>query len=340
MERAALDLLSAIGEGPALLVIAGPLEGIPRSTVSHALGKRPGWVGRMAAVPSIRRQVQEAKWTVVVAVGIWSYIPTSIALVGLRHRVILWEHSLLPWRLRHDRPLALAAVALRILSFKCQLAICVSQATCSTTRPLVWPFARAIVIPNLLSTSNTPVQHGPSGRLSSQLLGLGSLTRRKNWELAIRAMSFLPDAYTLSIAGDGPDRDRLVRLIRSLGLEKRVSLLGYVENGSTLLPNAAAMVHPSWAETFGFALVEAAEHGVPVVSLKMPVMSEVIPEYVPGALTTSNARSFAQGVIAVASIGPEEFAAASLARSRVFDQANGVAEWQATLSAQATRPSH
>jgi glycosyltransferase involved in cell wall biosynthesis len=121
-------------------------------------------------------------------------------------------------------------------------------------------------------------------RNSVSLLGIGSLIPRKNWALAITALTHLPDHVELSLAGDGSDRDELSRLAHELGVDQRVTFLGYVESVGPLLDRADVIVHPSFAETFGYVLMEAAFHRKPVVVLDMPAMNEFVPSLVCGAI--------------------------------------------------------
>lgn len=72
------------------------------------------------------------------------------------------------------------------------------------------------------------------------------------------------------IVGDGPERGRLERLARQLGLTKHVDFLGHLGHGEVMEYMAACDVFalPSWQETFGLVYIEAMAHGKPVVGVR------------------------------------------------------------------------
>ncbi len=103
-------------------------------------------------------------------------------------------------------------------------------------------------------------------------LTTGRLVHRKGHAWFIEhVLPKLPRTVLYVIAGDGPERERLVRLIASRKLEERVLLLGRVsEHAKKILLNTCdAFIQPNIpvkhdAEGFGIAPVEAALCGRPV----------------------------------------------------------------------------
>ena len=77
-----------------------------------------------------------------------------------------------------------------------------------------------------------------------------------------------PDALFV-IAGEGPARESLVKLARTLGVESAVRFIGYLDR-ATELPDCYAagdaFVFASRTETQGLVLLEAMAQGTPVVS--------------------------------------------------------------------------
>ncbi|MGB8474083.1 MAG: glycosyltransferase [Candidatus Acidiferrum sp.] len=103
------------------------------------------------------------------------------------------------------------------------------------------------------------------------LIFVGGLIPCKGCDLALRAAAPLlrSDLARFSILGDGPERDRLEQLAKSLGIENAVSFHGWVSHAEVLrrLRSADVLVFPS-VRDFGAGVVfEALASGaVPVVA--------------------------------------------------------------------------
>jgi glycosyltransferase involved in cell wall biosynthesis len=74
-------------------------------------------------------------------------------------------------------------------------------------------------------------------------------------------------AWDLVLAGDGPERDKLVQAIRMLGLDGSVRLPGFVQYGElpALYARAGVLILPSVSETWGLVVNEAMAAGLPVL---------------------------------------------------------------------------
>jgi glycosyltransferase involved in cell wall biosynthesis len=280
-----LDAHARVG----VLVVAGPPPAAPLRRAVF-LGHRNGSRGRIAAMLQLRR-VARQPGTEFVAVGTWAATTFSLANLGGRTPLILWEHTVLPWRIRHERSVTVCALALRfLLGRTVRTVVSVGDANARTVEALTSHRVPTRVIPNFPEKdAETPAaqprrESTAPMRNSVSLLGIGSLIPRKNWALAITALTHLPDHVELSLAGDGSDRDELSRLAHELGVGQRVTFLGYVESVGPLLDRADVIVHPSFAETFGYVLMEAAFHRKPVVVLDMPAMNEFVPSLVCGVV--------------------------------------------------------
>ena len=100
------------------------------------------------------------------------------------------------------------------------------------------------------------------------LLAVGTIERRKNLLLALRALEKLPDVLLVAVGRPTPYAEELVSYARSHGLSDRVRLLSGVST-----PDLAAMyrlatlaLYPSLFEGFGIPIVEALFSGTPVVT--------------------------------------------------------------------------
>lgn len=346
MERALTDLLlaSAWPFEVELIVLSGPLNGLDESVLCVALNQPPGISGRLRSIPTLSKQLRAAGTeSPIVAVGIWSFICCAIASIFFRSNLILWEHTLLPWRLRNEPKVLIAAVLLRILAFKCSLVVAVSEASMRITQRLVWPACKAMVVQNpIIETTGACNESVPTTdsvesdvldtSTQTTLVGAGTLNRRKNWSLAISAMEHLPENYVLRILGEGPSRSILEKLIIEKGLAHRICLLGYSDNVDSELSSAELLVHPSKAETFGYVLFEAAEHGLPVVALDRPVMNEEIPIVVPGVLAVADTpEAYADAVLLAMKIPSSEIQKSAGYRQELFSTEAILGRWSEVL---------
>jgi glycogen(starch) synthase len=128
--------------------------------------------------------------------------------------------------------------------------------------------------PPMLET--TPV---PGDR--QRLLCVGRLDHQKGFDLAITALAQLrpehPDAR-LIVAGDGPERDRLIALACAIGVQDRVDFLGEVdrEDVAALFRACTAVVMPSRFEGLPLVALEAAWAGRAVVAAESPGLADAV----------------------------------------------------------------
>ena len=120
-----------------------------------------------------------------------------------------------------------------------------------------------------------PDQPEPS---SVRLISVGRLHWTKSFQDMIRAMTFLPDTFSLDIVGDGPEREHLTFLIHTLGLDERVRLQGSLsyDQFQSLCRAATAYVQTSITEGFSNALAEAMALGKPIFTTPAGGTDEII----------------------------------------------------------------
>jgi glycosyltransferase involved in cell wall biosynthesis len=109
----------------------------------------------------------------------------------------------------------------------------------------------------------------PSAKL--ELIFVGGLVPRKACDLALRAaVPLLKDGSArFTVVGDGPERNRLEQLTRTLGIETAVSFRGWLSQAEVLghLRSADVMVFPSVRENGAGVVFEALASGaVPLVA--------------------------------------------------------------------------
>lgn len=98
----------------------------------------------------------------------------------------------------------------------------------------------------------------------------GQLSKRKNHEVIIRALAGVENKKVkLLICGLGELEDYLTSLIKQLGLENRVLLVGYRKDVVELLHSVDCFVFPSFQEGLPVALMESMAAGLPIVCSKI-----------------------------------------------------------------------
>ena len=110
-----------------------------------------------------------------------------------------------------------------------------------------------------------------------RLISVGRLVPKKNFLTTIIAISKLKDdieSYT--IIGEGYEREKLERLIKSLKLENKVKLIGWTEEVEKYLHKADIQLIPSLYEGFGLVAVEGMSTGLPVVASSIQGLKEVL----------------------------------------------------------------
>jgi glycosyltransferase involved in cell wall biosynthesis len=112
-----------------------------------------------------------------------------------------------------------------------------------------------------------------------RLLAVGRLVRQKGFDTAITALARLGRnraSYSLTLAGEGPERARLERLADRLGVAPRVRFTGWVPDTQELMDTHDLLIHPARWEGFGLVLLEAMGAGLPVVGSTAGAVPEVL----------------------------------------------------------------
>ncbi len=98
------------------------------------------------------------------------------------------------------------------------------------------------------------------------ILVVANLIPEKGVEVAMRALVDLPSHAVLWIVGDGPCRDALQELARSLDVQRRTTFFGLHSDVCQFMQAADCLVCPSlWQEAAGLVILEAMACGVPVI---------------------------------------------------------------------------
>ncbi len=167
------------------------------------------------------------------------------------------------------------------------------------------------VLPNALSVAVEPDQAGSRRR---EVLMAARLIPWKGFLLGLEAFSRVrSEGVRMTVVGEGPDRTRLERRIRELGLENRVQLAGALSRDQLVerMSSAALFLHPAFREEAGWVVAESLNVGTPVVALDRggpPVLIGLWPESGSAVVPTSSpkrtARALARAMDALLSDPP------------------------------------
>jgi glycosyltransferase involved in cell wall biosynthesis len=133
----------------------------------------------------------------------------------------------------------------------------------------------SVVYPGVAADFCGVERRGGDGRT---ILAVGTIERRKNLELLIRALSSLTSARIVSVGPSTPYRDECAALAASLGVGDRVEFRGYVGRRDLLelYATAATVAVPSFYEGFGYAAAQALCAGAPCVVSDRSALPEVV----------------------------------------------------------------
>lgn len=158
--------------------------------------------------------------------------------------------------------------------------IAVSESVARSLREKLHVDGRKItVVPNgvpLDGTPDTSVQGTPPVVVTT-----AQLRAHKGHEYLLQAARELPDVRFLFV-GEGPERQQLESLARSLGVDDRVDFLGFRSDVRELLRRCDLFVLPSLDEGLPLSVLEAMTAGKPVVATRAGGTDEAVEDGVTG----------------------------------------------------------
>ncbi|MGD0807660.1 MAG: glycosyltransferase family 4 protein [Anaerolineales bacterium] len=133
---------------------------------------------------------------------------------------------------------------------------------------------------------------------------IGRMTAQKGVDILLRVFARVERRHStakLILAGDGPDRQGLMRLAKSLGLQ-RVVFLGWRTDAADILADIDLLAIPSRWEGFGLVALEAMALGKPIAASKVSALPEIVLQSETGLLLTpGSVEEWADGIIAILS---------------------------------------
>jgi len=146
--------------------------------------------------------------------------------------------------------------------------------------------AKFFVIPNGVDVGVK--KHYPLNVPGKIILYVGNLSRNKSVETLVQAAALMRDEmdFSVVIVGDGPERGRLVSLVKENRLDGRVLFLKILaqEEIFYLMDKSTILVMPSLSEGRSNVLLEALASGLPVVASRIAENEELIHDEQTGLL--------------------------------------------------------
>lgn len=124
------------------------------------------------------------------------------------------------------------------------------------------------------------VQRSHSDRDNRPTIGIvGRLSGLKGHDELIKAMSLvayeIPEILLL-IVGDGPEKQRLQKMVCSLSLESQIEFIGHVSNIIPYLSKMDVFVLPSQGEGLPLSIIEAMACGLPVIATNVGGIPDLV----------------------------------------------------------------
>ena len=169
------------------------------------------------------------------------------------------------------------------------------------------PEQDVVVLPNAIDYG--PYQRVPTVRSREEyplrLVYVGRLAREKGLYEAFQGLRLAHELGVdarLTVAGQGPEEDRLRRYAQALGIASRVSFVGGVFGADkvNLFAQAEVFILPSYSEGLPYALLEAMAAGIPVVATPVGAIPDVVSHGTHGYLVPArDGKAIAEAIAAL-----------------------------------------
>ena len=152
----------------------------------------------------------------------------------------------------------------------------------------------------IICLSQEAIEPGIMNSDEIKLVGVGKLLKSKGFDRVVRIVKRLKEQghpVHLYVLGEGPERNRLQEYIQQNELERNITLLGYQLNPYKYVAKCDLFVCASLAEGFSTAATEALILGIPVCTVEVSGMKEMLGEnneY--GLVVDNNEEALYQGI--------------------------------------------
>ncbi len=157
----------------------------------------------------------------------------------------------------------------------------------------------------------------------NNFLAAGRFNYVKGYDLLIEAFSIFAQKnknWTLTIVGEGEDKDKIIKLVKQLNLEDRVKIDGFTNDIKKYMLNSSVYLLSSRWEGMPMVVLEAYEMGLPIISFDIDAMKELTNGIQTGIIVEKyNVNKYAQAMEKLASDKEEIQRLANNARKKSED---------------------
>ena len=108
------------------------------------------------------------------------------------------------------------------------------------------------------------------------IIMVAAFRKQKDQPTLLRAVQYLPDNYTLWLAGDGEQKKECKKLANSLGVSRRVRFLGDRADVPQLLATADVVVLSSYYEGMSLSCIEGMVSGKPFIASDVEGLHDIV----------------------------------------------------------------
>lgn len=185
------------------------------------------------------------------------------AIHGLEAAFVPWRKNLLKFILQRSQNLVVPSqsVAKKVKKFG------------------IVPDEKIQVIYNAVDTRKVVVKKTKPQSKTINLVCVGNFyLSLKGQHIAIEALKYLHNGYTLTFIGDGPLKLNVIELAKSYNLQNRVKFLGLMSHQEIMrtLHKYDILIVPSESEAFGIVAIEGMAVGLPVIASDVGGLPEII----------------------------------------------------------------
>jgi glycosyltransferase involved in cell wall biosynthesis len=290
-ERVSITIANELAKDPAYQVCflslveqkERPAYEIATNISRHALGKRwlsPG-PAYLSLIPKVRRFLKEQQIDLIIDIDIVLDVLSVPATVGLKTKVLSWEHSNCTYELTQGW---YRRIILNLFTKRTDGVVTLTPGDAIAFQKHFKNKKNIVSIFNPASAAGVPLDKPRE----NWLITAARLVPEKGFDyLMLVAKEVLPKhpEWKWILCGDGPMREELDAFSKKEKLQEQLVLAGYVPKVEEYLAKSKIFVLTSKAEGLPMCLLEARACGVPCVSFDVPTgPADIITEGVNGYL--------------------------------------------------------